>query len=63
MHITKRELLQYYVDVAAVLLRMKPVDPRGMLARIKALAPAVQQSGTALLIEGNVELVARAGAQ
>ncbi|HEU0083601.1 MAG TPA: thiamine phosphate synthase [Bradyrhizobium sp.] len=49
-------------DVAALLLRLKPADPRGMIARIKALAPGVQDSGAALLIEGNVELVARAGA-
>jgi thiamine-phosphate pyrophosphorylase len=49
-------------DVAAVLVRLKPADPRGMLTRIKALAPAVQSSGAALLIDGNVELVARAGA-
>jgi thiamine-phosphate pyrophosphorylase len=49
-------------DVAAVLLRLKPVDPRGMITRIKALAPAVQNGGAALLIEGNAELVARAGA-
>ncbi|HYW63924.1 MAG TPA: thiamine phosphate synthase [Bradyrhizobium sp.] len=49
-------------DVAAVLVRLKPADPRGMLTRIKALAPAVQQSGAALLIDGNVDLVARAGA-
>jgi thiamine-phosphate pyrophosphorylase len=50
------------VDIAAVLLRLKPSDPRGMISRIKALAPGVQDSGAALLIEGNVELVARAGA-
>src|SRR3954447_4086759 len=49
-------------DVAAVLLRLKQTDPRGMIARIKALAPAVQDSGAALLIDGNAELVARAGA-
>jgi thiamine-phosphate pyrophosphorylase len=49
-------------DIAAVLLRLKPVDHRGMIARIKALAPAVQDAGAALLIEGNAELVARAGA-
>src|SRR5206468_187879 len=49
-------------DVAAVLLRLKPSDPRGMIARIKALAPPVQDAGAALLIDGNVELVARAGA-
>jgi thiamine-phosphate pyrophosphorylase len=49
-------------DVAALLLRLKPADPRGMIARIKALAPGVQDRGAALLIDGNVELVARAGA-
>ena len=49
-------------DVAAVLLRLKPTDQRTLISRIKVLAPAVQQSGAALLLEGNVELVARAGA-
>ncbi len=49
-------------DIAAVLLRLKPADPRGMISRIKAFAPAVQNAGAALLIEGNAELVARAGA-
>ena len=49
-------------DIAAVLLRLKPTDPRSMISRIKAFAPAVQGGGAALLIEGNAELVARAGA-
>ena len=49
-------------DVAAVLLRLKPVDQRSMISRIKALAPVVQDSGAALLLDGHVELVARAGA-
>jgi thiamine-phosphate pyrophosphorylase len=49
-------------DVAAVLLRLKPTDQRTMISRIKALAPAVQQHGAALLLEDHVELVARAGA-
>jgi thiamine-phosphate pyrophosphorylase len=49
-------------DVAAVLLRLKPTDARTMIARIKALAGAIQDSGAALLLDGNVELVARAGA-
>jgi thiamine-phosphate pyrophosphorylase len=49
-------------DIAAVLLRLKPSDPRSMISRIKALAPAVQDGGAALLIEGHAELVARAGA-
>ena len=49
-------------DVAAVLLRLKTVDQRSMIARIKALAPVVQNAGAALLLDGHVELVARAGA-
>jgi thiamine-phosphate pyrophosphorylase len=49
-------------DIAAVLLRLKATDPRGMISRIKALAPPVQDGGAALLIEGNAELVARSGA-
>ena len=49
-------------DVAAVLLRLKQVDQRGMISRIKALAPVVQDRGAALLLDGHVELVARAGA-
>jgi thiamine-phosphate pyrophosphorylase len=49
-------------DVAAVLLRLKPTDQRTMITRIKTLAPPVQDSGAALLLDGHVELVARAGA-
>jgi thiamine-phosphate pyrophosphorylase len=49
-------------DIAAVLLRLAPADPRSLISRIKALAPAVQNGGAALLIEGNAELVARSGA-
>jgi thiamine-phosphate pyrophosphorylase len=49
-------------DVAAVLVRLAPTDQRTMIARIKALAPAIQNTGAALLIDGPVELVARAGA-
>jgi thiamine-phosphate pyrophosphorylase len=49
-------------DVAAVLVRLKPTDPRTMISRVKALAPAIQGSGAALLLDGHVELVARAGA-
>src|SRR6202023_113963 len=49
-------------DVAAVLVRLKPTDQRTMISRVKALAPAVQDSGAALLLDGHVELVARAGA-
>jgi thiamine-phosphate pyrophosphorylase len=50
------------VDVAAVLVRLKPTDHRTMIARVKALAPAIQGKSAALLLDGHVELVARAGA-
>jgi thiamine-phosphate pyrophosphorylase len=49
-------------DVAAVLVRLKPTDQRTMISRVKALAPAIQERGAALLLDGHVELVARAGA-
>jgi thiamine-phosphate pyrophosphorylase len=49
-------------DVAAVLVRLKPTDQRSMISRVKTLAPAIQDSGAALLLDGLVELVARAGA-
>jgi thiamine-phosphate pyrophosphorylase len=49
-------------DIAAVLLRLQPVDQRTMIRRVKALAPAIQAKGAALLLDGNVELVARSGA-
>ena len=49
-------------DIAAVLLRLKPSDPRTLISRIKALAPVIQDHGAALLLDGHVDLVARAGA-
>jgi len=49
-------------DVAAVLLRLRETDQKTMISRIKAVVPAVQNSGAALLLDGHVELVARAGA-
>src|SRR5579863_7788745 len=49
-------------DIAAVLLRLKPSDPRTLISRIKALAPVIQDQGAALLLDGHVDLVARAGA-
>ncbi len=49
-------------DVAAVLLRLAPADDRTLINRIKALAPVIQDSGAALLLDGHAELVARAGA-
>src|ERR1700722_2497868 len=54
-------------DVAAVLLRLRPLDQRTMIARAKALAPVIQAGGAAALLDGqsldgHVELVARSGA-
>jgi len=49
-------------DIAAVLLRLKQADPRTLISRIKALAPIIQGSGAALLLDGQVDLVARSGA-
>jgi thiamine-phosphate pyrophosphorylase len=49
-------------DVAAVLLRLASADDRTLINRIKALAPLIQDSGAAVLLDGHVELVARAGA-
>jgi thiamine-phosphate pyrophosphorylase len=49
-------------DIAAVLLRQKPTDQRTMISRVKALAPAIQDGGAAVLLDGHVEWVARAGA-
>jgi len=48
--------------IAAVLLRLVPADDRGLIKRIKPLAPLVQQHGAALLLDGHLEIVARAGA-
>ena len=49
-------------DVAAVLVRLSSSDPRTLISRIKALAPAIQASGAALLLDGHADLVARSGA-
>src|SRR3954469_4504027 len=49
-------------DIAAVLLRLRETDQRTMISRVKALAPLVQDGGSALLLDGHVELVARGGA-
>jgi thiamine-phosphate pyrophosphorylase len=49
-------------DVAAVLLRLAGADERTLINRVKALASQVQQKGTALLLDGRADLVARAGA-
>src|SRR3981189_2209526 len=47
-------------DVAAVLVRLKPTDQRTMISRVKTLAPAIQDSGAALLLDGHVERAAAA---
>ena len=50
-------------DVAAVLVQLAPSpDPRTLISRIKALAPAIQNGGAALLLDGHADLVARGGA-
>jgi len=48
--------------VAAVLLRLPAADERTLINRIREIAPLVQDRGTALLIYGRPDLVARAGA-
>jgi len=50
------------VDVAAVLVRLKPSDPRGMTECAKELVRPIQAAGAAALLDGHPELVARAGA-
>jgi thiamine-phosphate pyrophosphorylase len=49
-------------DVAAVLLRLEGSDERTLIDRIKTIAAVVQRRDIALLLDGNSELVARAGA-
>jgi thiamine-phosphate pyrophosphorylase len=49
-------------DIAAVLLRLAVADERTLINRIKEIAPAVQERGVALLLDGRPELVARSGA-
>jgi thiamine-phosphate pyrophosphorylase len=49
-------------DIAAVLVRLAEGDDRSKINRVKALAPTIQNAGAALLLDGHIELVARAGA-
>ena len=49
-------------DVAAVLLRLKSAGERDLINRVKALAPIVQDTGAALLLDGQPDIAARAGA-
>src|SRR5207245_3633518 len=41
---------------------LRLADQRGMISCVKALAPVIQNAGAALLLDGHVELVGRAGA-
>jgi len=47
---------------AAVLLRLADADERSLINRVKTLAAVAQDKGSALVIDGHAELVARAGA-
>jgi thiamine-phosphate pyrophosphorylase len=49
-------------DIAAVLLRLSDSDERTLINRVKQLVPAIQQRGTALILDGRADLVARGGA-
>lgn len=49
-------------DVAAVLLRLAPADERTQINCAKDIARIVQAKDAALLLDGHVDLVARAGA-
>jgi thiamine-phosphate pyrophosphorylase len=55
------EMLRAF-DVAAVLLRLQDADERSLINRVKAIAPAVQAGGAALIVDGRPGIVARAGA-
>ena len=50
------------IDVAAVLVRFAQRDPRGMTEYAKTLVPAIQRTGAAALLDGQPDIVARAGA-
>jgi thiamine-phosphate pyrophosphorylase len=49
-------------DVAAVLLRLEAAAERDLINRVKSLAPVVQSTGTALVLDGQPDIAARAGA-
>jgi thiamine-phosphate pyrophosphorylase len=51
-----------HADVAAVLLRLEDADERTLVDRVKVLAPTVQRSGAALLLDGLPGIVVRSGA-
>lgn len=49
-------------DIAAVVLRLESADDSELLARIRTIAPGVQEGGAALLLDGRTHLVAAADA-
>ena len=49
-------------DIAAVLLKLPHGGERSLIDYAKAVAPAVQGKGVALLLDGHADLVVRAGA-
>ena len=49
-------------DIAAVLLRLADADERALVNRAKTVAAVVQRRDIALLLDGRVEIVGRAGA-
>lgn len=49
-------------DVAAVVLRLGPGDERERINRVKRLAPTCRERDVALLLDGDVDIVARGGA-
>jgi thiamine-phosphate pyrophosphorylase len=49
-------------DIAAVIARLAETDERTLINRVKQLAPAVQEKGAALILDGHAEIVAGAGA-
>lgn len=49
-------------NIAAVLLRLAPASERDLINRVKALAPVVQDTGAALVLDGHPEIAARSGA-
>jgi thiamine-phosphate pyrophosphorylase len=49
-------------DIAAVLLRLQPAGERDLVNRVKSIAGIVQPEGAALVLDGQPEIAARAGA-
>ena len=49
-------------DVAAVILKLAPGEKASRLRTVRSLAPAIQKTGAALLLDGDADLAVRAGA-